>query len=54
VVQEKNPAETKPFKASSQRRSKAYISIHKARLKYVEFVAGLYESFPVEVFEENL
>jgi len=54
VVQENKPAETKPFKASSQRRSKAYISIHKARLKYVEVVAGLYERFPVEVFEENL
>ena len=54
VVQEKNPAETKPFKASSQRRAKAYISIHRARLKYVEVVAGLYEKFPVEVFEENL
>ena len=45
---------TKPFNASTQRRSKAYVNIHRSRLAYVAFVQALHDKFGVEILEQNL
>ena len=54
VVQERRPSTTKPFNAYSQRRAKAYVTLHRSGLKYVKFIRGLRQKYGVEVFEENL
>ena len=53
-VLEKSPAVTKPFNASTQRRAKAYVNIHRSRLQYVAFVQALHDKFGVEILAQSL
>ena len=46
--------ELAPYHQESQRRATAYVKIDKARHGYVDYVRGLREKYPVEIFKDNL